>query len=339
MSKRKAESEIARGDCPPNPAAAYPGKYGRNNKGGSVLTREKFKEEAVRCWIDHFGESEKFENTPLGNKAIYLAYHLKALKVNAKEARALIVKVESDQTREVAEQERDIPLVEVGEAVGEEEGDEEGEEVGEEEGAGGGIVNDEQMEVGDIWGQSATNSGGGEEEDMDCDGDEEDFDNDFDNEDVAELSEDSDGVSSEENRVAIEFEVRKFTDKSDHELFNSGLEIPTCVTKSAKFKERRREFINTYIEEKDFQDSQEVLEALDQAPPVVEDCLKQRLSHLTKQEKASRLMTQTLSDTLLRLRETPGREARNQVQVILAAVTHHRLNKAYYKFRQELFTS
>ena len=325
MSKRKADSEIARGDCPLNPAAAYPGKYGRNNRGGSVLTKEKFKEEAVRCWIEHFGESEKFENTPLGNKASYLAQHLKALKVNAKEARALIVRVESDQTREVAEQERGNPLVEVGEGEGEEEG--------EEEGAGGGNVNEEQMEVGDNWGQSSTNGGGGEEEDMDCDGDEEDN-QDFDKEDVAE---DSDDVSSEENRVAIEFEVRKFMYKSDHELFNSGLEIPTCVTKSAKFKERRREFIKTYIEEKDFQDSQEVLEALGQAPPVVEDCLKQRLSHLTKQEKASRLITQTLSDTLLRLKETPGREARNQVQVILAAVTHHRLNIAYYQFRQELF--
>ena len=37
MSKEKDESEIAREDCPRNCAAAYPGKFGRNNRGGSVL--------------------------------------------------------------------------------------------------------------------------------------------------------------------------------------------------------------------------------------------------------------------------------------------------------------
>ena len=142
MAKRKAKSEIAREDCPENPAIAYPGKYGRNNRGGSVLTREEFKEEAVRNWVDHFDESEKYQNTPLGHKAIYLARHLKRFNVDAKEARALIVKVESAQTREVAEQEQN-PVVQ-----GDDDRDGDGNSDRDGEGTGDAV---EQMEVGDFF--------------------------------------------------------------------------------------------------------------------------------------------------------------------------------------------
>ena len=308
MAKRKAKSEIAREDCPENPAIAYPGKYGRNNRGGSVLTREEFKEEAVRNWVDHFDESEKYQNTPLGHKAIYLARHLKRFNVDAKEARALIVKVESAQTREVAEQEQN-PVVQ-----GDDDRDGDGNSDRDGEGTGDAV---EQMEVGDggeIGGE------GDVENDMDYDEDNEDsdFEEDNDEEDYHEQEVD------EETRVQNEFEVKRFMEKSDNELFKSGLEIPLCVEKSAKFKERKKMFIKDYIEEQDFQDSQEILESLSQAPPVVEDTLKKKLKHISRQEKANRLVLKTLIDTLHRLRETPGREARKQVQIILAAVTHHR---------------
>ena len=188
-------------------------------------------------------------------------------------------------------------------------------------------VNDDQMEEDeDVSNDQQDELGGGdgdgegyhsEEEDMQCDGE--------DDQDM-ELVENLEDDSSEESRVAVEFEVRKFMEKSDEELFKSELEVPSCVEQSAKFKERKRKFIETYMEEQDFQNSQEILEAFSQAPPVVEDCLKQRLSHLTKQEKATRLIVKTLSDTIQRLKETPGAEARKQVQVILAAATHHRFN-------------
>ena len=156
MSKEKDESEIAREDCPPNCAAAYPGKFGRNNRGGSVLTKEEFTEVAVRCWIDHFADSEKYQNTLLANKTRYLVRHLKVFKVSAKNARALLVKCESDQARGAAQQERVIPVVEEGAEDGIENVElmEEGENV-------------EHMEEGDI-------DGGGkgaqsDEEEMDCD--------------------------------------------------------------------------------------------------------------------------------------------------------------------------
>ena len=93
--------EINAADCPSTPAAAWPGKYRRNNKTGSVMTKQQFVEGAVRRWVEHFEGSDKYENTSLSNKARYLVWHLRALNVNVKKARALIVKVESDQRREV----------------------------------------------------------------------------------------------------------------------------------------------------------------------------------------------------------------------------------------------
>ena len=54
------------------------------------------------------------------------------------------------------------------------------------------------------------------------------------------------------------------------------------------------------------------------------ETLKKKLSHLTKKEKAGRMLLKTLSDTLKCLKETPGGEARKQIQIILAAISHHR---------------
>ena len=311
--KGKADLEIKLEDGPPDPAVRYPGKYGRNNKGGSLLTRDQFKEQAARRWVEYFGDSEKYANSRLSVKAKYLSHHLRALKVNVQEARALLVKVECDETREVANEQRENPVVE----------------------EDGGAVGDEEMEVDVGGGQDVLDNvpdegedgegHQGEEKKMDCDSEEEDIDCEEDQDD---------GEVDEENRVALEFEVRKFMEMSDDELFRSDLVVPPSVEKSSKFRERKKNFIDTYMEEHDFQNSQEILEALSQAPPVVEDCLKKKLSHLSKQEKANRLLVKTLSDTIQRLKETPGAQARKQVQVILAAVTHHRLrNKAYYQLQ------
>ena len=132
------------------------------------------------------------------------------------------------------------------------------------------------------------------------------------------------GAESSEKRAEREFVVREYLEKSDDELFEGGLEIPDCVQNSVRFKERKKRFITTYLEDKGYQDSQEILEALSQAPPVVEETLRQKISHLTKPQKAERLLLKTLSDTIKRLKETPGREAKIQVLIIMAAISHHR---------------
>ena len=110
---------------------------------------------------------------------------------------------------------------------------------------------------------------------------------------------------------------------TDQELFEEHLVIPGCVQKSRKFKARRREFIRLYMERSEWTTSQEILENLSQAPVAVQPTLKESVVHLTKREKANRLIVKTLSDTI-KLKETGGPEARKQVQIITAAISHHR---------------
>ena len=104
-------------------------------------------EVAVRSWIDHFADSEKYQNTSLAHKTRYLVRHLKAFKVDAKGARALLVKCESDQTRGASQQERAIPVVE----EGTEDGNENVEHMEEGDIDGGGKVAQSDEEESMLW--------------------------------------------------------------------------------------------------------------------------------------------------------------------------------------------
>ena len=180
--EEEKDGEITSADCPPLSAPAYPGKYGKNNKRGSLLTREQFLEDVVRRWVEHFQESNKYENTSLANKALYLKRHLKAFKVDMKKARSLIVKVESYPRREDAEQEREGLL----------EGGNEGDGGGGEEGDGE-VENLEfqgNIEVEEVGGGGAREDAGMDFEDNE----------DEENDQVME-SEEEEGESSEEEEA------------------------------------------------------------------------------------------------------------------------------------------
>ena len=93
MSEQR--QEINREDCRVNHILEpYPGKFTRNNRNGSILTKEEYIKDVVKKWVEHFGDSEKYHNTSIANKVRYLVRHLGALKVNSKQARAFLVKVE-----------------------------------------------------------------------------------------------------------------------------------------------------------------------------------------------------------------------------------------------------
>ena len=138
---------------------------------------------------------------------------------------------------------------------------------------------------------------------------------------------DSEEEEEEEEKIkrcTREFEIGRYLDMSDQELFLSDTHVPEMVCRSKRYKEREKNFINSYIEEGNFENSQEILESLSQAPPVVQESLNEKLSHLSMGMKATRLVMKSLSDTVKRLRETPGREARKQLLVIIAAASHHK---------------
>ena len=92
---------ITKADCPPNIASGYPGKWGRNNRSGSLLSRNEYTEKLVKDWIDHFEGSENYQNAMLSNKAVYLTKHLVALKVPYKVALKHLVELESKQSSTV----------------------------------------------------------------------------------------------------------------------------------------------------------------------------------------------------------------------------------------------
>lgn len=293
MPKRKKNyDEISQVDCPDWVASSFPGKFHKDNLNGTLMSRQEWKEDQVRRWCEHFSDNPKYENTSLANKVMYLVRHLKMLKVKIREARALLVKVESEvegDGEDQIEQEVGGDQIEV-EGDGEEhmEEKEDGEDHSEEDGGG----EDHMEEVGDMG------------EDM-------------------EVDEESD-VEGEESRGWVDLEVKKYLAMTDHELFEEDLVIPRCVQKSQKFKARKREFVRLYLEGSEWTTSQDVLENLSQAPVAVQPILKESVAHLTKREKANRLIIKTLSDTIKRLKETGGPEARKQIQIITAAVSHHR---------------
>ena len=311
MSKRKKnEDEISQRDCPDYVAKSFPGKFSRNHPSGTLMSREDWKADQVRRWVQHFSDNPKYENTSLANKVMYLVRHLKLLKVKTGEARTLLVKVESDydDNREVEGVDR-----EGGGADQVEEGGDDGANQVEEDDlieVGDQVEEGEQIEGGNIGGEGEVHD---QLEDMEVD-----------EESDSEVEFGDDDEDNEERRGLVDFEVKKYLAKTDHELFESDLVIPVCVENSRKFKARRREFVRLFLEEKEWSTSQEILENLSQAPVAVQPTLRKNVVHLTKREKASRLIVKTLSDTIKRLKETGGREAREQVQIITAAITHHR---------------
>ena len=307
MPKRKKNGdEIEREDCPDWVASSFPGKFHKDNLNGTLMSRQEWKEDQVRRWCEHFNDNPKYENTSLAHKVRYLVRHLKKLNVKNGDARALLVKVESEQEGGGEDQ--------MEEEVGGEEGD--GEDQIEEEGDG----EDRVQEEGGGEDHMEEESGG--EDQMEDESDGEDQIEEGDGEEM-EVDEESD-VEGEKSRGWLDLEVKKYLAMTDQELFEEHLVIPGCVQKSRKFKARRREFIRLYMERSEWTTSQEILENLSQAPVAVQPTLKESVVHLTKREKANRLIVKTLSDTIKRLKETGGPEARKQVQIITAAISHHR---------------
>ena len=108
MPKLKVGSlkdEISAEDCPRELAEAYPGKFNKNNLGGSTQTKQEYKKKAVQDWVANFGDKNSYQNTSLANKTRYLVLHLKNLNVKYKEAQKLLVEAEVEEKKEDREKE------------------------------------------------------------------------------------------------------------------------------------------------------------------------------------------------------------------------------------------
>ena len=297
---------ITKEDCPPQTAPPYPGKWSRENPRGTSVSRSDYIDHLVDNWVKHFEDSQSYQNSTLSHKAKYLVRYLVNVnvnwrKVNAKVATKLLVQAE-------------IRL------------------------AGGGChTGDESHAENDMVDQDGTNRQGEQtntgridaelvgdhrmvEEDMDLTVNEAAIDGDEDMFSEEELTEE------EVSRREKELEIERVLKMSDKQLFEENNHIPEVVQKSRKFLERKSEYTERYIEE-NFSNlsSQGILENLSQTPNIVKESneIKDKLSHLSLEDKANRTALKAAQDTITVLQNTPGQAARDQVKVITSALTHH----------------
>ena len=130
--------------------------------------------------------------------------------------------------------------------------------------------------------------------------------------------EDESDVSDKETELMSFHErdkiIRCWIEKTDDELFVLGQkEMPDFVMKSRRMKGRLKEYLDTFMLERAYSSSQEVLENFSQVPEVVQEskAFKDMIKHLSYEERARRLKDISYSDTLHHLLETPGKQARD----------------------------
>ena len=85
-------------DCPQEPAPPYPGKFTRNNPNCTRLTKNAYMRKMIKDWIDHFEGNEKYENTYLCHKTLYLKHHMRVFiskMFQLKHLQELLVSVEA----------------------------------------------------------------------------------------------------------------------------------------------------------------------------------------------------------------------------------------------------
>ena len=52
---------------------------------------------------------------------------------------------------------------------------------------------------------------------------------------------------------------KKWLEKTDIELFEMDANVPECVRNSQRYTKRRNNFVKNYIDEQEFQNSQDIL--------------------------------------------------------------------------------
>ena len=279
---------ITKADCPSKAADPYPGKRGRNTPTGSVLTRKQFIEKQVEDWINHFDDSEEYQNELVSRKAVYLVRHLKVFKIPYKSALKLLVEVESRQKENDIEDNSQQQI----QNEGMEEDEDDGNNVQPQE-----TQSDQNIDNFDMLDVDQAS-------------------------DVDMFSED-DSEQNDQKRVKTDLELAKILTKTDEELFEGGLQVSDKIKRSLKYIDRKERYVEGKLEGLS---SQEILSTYSQNPVFVQEsnAMKNRLKHLAKQEKANKTVLKAIQDTINTLQKTPGPVAKDQVKVITAAATHHR---------------
>ena len=83
-------------------ALKFPGKFTKNNKDGTMLTKTKWKEKEARKWVQGVKESGEFENYFFSKRVIYLRSWLNRTftDVSQTEAKKILVKLEAEDVQD-----------------------------------------------------------------------------------------------------------------------------------------------------------------------------------------------------------------------------------------------
>ena len=82
--------------CDPSPPKKYPGKYGRNNKDGTMITKEDWIQNEAKVWIDRMKMHEAYDESYFSVKVDCLLSWLRKQfpKITTKEAKTILYELE-----------------------------------------------------------------------------------------------------------------------------------------------------------------------------------------------------------------------------------------------------
>ena len=82
--------------CDLSPPKKYPGRYGRNNKDGTLMTKEDWIQTEARLWVDRMKKHESYDVSYFSIKVDCLLKWLRKSfpKITTKEVKAILYEVE-----------------------------------------------------------------------------------------------------------------------------------------------------------------------------------------------------------------------------------------------------
>ena len=102
MPFRDKDGILNASDCKLPAPAPYPGSFNRNNKEGTLLSRDDWKKSECEKWVMEMEKSEKYENTPFHQRNFcFRAWMLKKFtRISAKETKEMLLFVETQRGEE-----------------------------------------------------------------------------------------------------------------------------------------------------------------------------------------------------------------------------------------------
>ena len=230
MPHSKVVIRLNAADNPPNNAPPYPGKWSRQNHKGITKSKTEYYQEVTNLWLEFVKEKPGYKSTFMADQAKALSLHLGQSKKKGRGAvthlqcREFITRAEK-RLREI-----DHPGEEGGRGqVGQEQGQGMCEAGGSQQADEAMVVND-NIEIGDT-GRDQVGV-------------------------LSESSDDDDWMNKPDRKERVEqvFVVKKFLEKTDEEVFESGITVEDIFGFSPEyssiFKTRREEYARKICEQK-----------------------------------------------------------------------------------------